>query len=40
VPPWANALHAESGHHPHLHGGRVSGEEAGLWRISLEAVDG
>jgi hypothetical protein len=34
---YAREVEAESGHHLHV---RTAGREEGLWRISLEAVDG
>lgn len=37
---YAQKVSAEAGHHLHLRGSRAGAEnEAGLWRISLEAVD-
>lgn len=37
---YGKEVEAESDHHLHLRGGRVSGDgEDGLWRVSLEAVD-
>lgn len=37
---YAHEVSAEAGHHLHLRGSRPgAGDEAGLWRISLEAVD-
>jgi hypothetical protein len=36
---YAHEVSAETGHHLHLRGGVTDGDELGLWRISLAAVD-
>jgi hypothetical protein len=36
---YAHEVSAETGHHLHLRGGVTGGDELGLWRISLAAVD-
>ena len=36
---YVKAVKDESGHHLHLRGGDAVGDDLGLWRVSLEAVD-